>query len=377
MKAIVQTGYVLGSIADTIFIKGRTSMRTCGYAIACMLVLVPLFGAANDVESTDGLTRAQILKITGLSAAVSVATIAGTGTLDTTKVADLDLPLWFYSTIAMEHLPLYALDPAQGIKYSGIQAGLLGLHLATQSSPFYTLAPFNIYLKTSFYSTYQVYKTARNRAKPGAYQDDWKPYSFKELLRAPFQRKNLRHPIVWGPIAFMTFSSTLNILTSDDAVHKTGEAYIDDKKVALSTAVPLALGLTLVHDLATAIGEEVLYRGVVYEELRVQFGSKKAKMYDMLLFPTIHIPFDLARGAPTGEIAGMFILRSIWTLMFDIAYDKGGLAFSIPLHAWTNFANNSSVWLGSAGVPSSNPSDQSAELSLKKPVVMFRFSIIF
>ncbi len=105
-----------------------------------------------------------------LSAAVSVATITSTRFLDSTQVADVDLPWLIYGSIAMEHLPLYALDPAQGIKYSAIQAGLLGVHLATQSSAFVTLAPFNVYLKSSFYSTYQIYKTARSRAKPAVWQ---------------------------------------------------------------------------------------------------------------------------------------------------------------------------------------------------------------
>ena len=328
----------------------------------------------NEVVS-GGYSRAQVLKTTGLSAALSIATITGTGLIDSTDVANVDLPGWFYGLIAMEHLPLYALDPAQGIKYSAMQAGFLGVHLATQSSPFVTLTPFNVYLKSSFYSTYHVYKTARVRAKPGVYSDDWNAYSITDLIRAPFQLKNFRHPIVWGPIAFITITSTISVLTSDDAVHKTGEAYIDDKKVALSTALPTVLGLQLVHDMATAIGEEALYRGVIYEELRIEFGPKKAKMVDMVLFPGIHVPFDLARSAPSEEIIGLFFLRSLSTLLFDIAYDKGGLMYSIPLHGWRNFANNVGVWLNSAGVPSSDPSSSSASKSA--PPLMISYTIRF
>ena len=348
------------------------------FVILFFVVSLPIVSHAQSEPVPEGLSRAQVLKTTGLSAAFSVVTITSTGLLDTTQVADVDLPWWFYGTIAMQHLPLYAFDPAQGIKYSALQAGLLGLHLATQSSPFLTLSPFNVYLKTSFYSTYQIYKIARSRAKPGVYSDEWKAYSFKELLRAPFQLKNLRHPIVWGPIAFIAVGSMISVLSADDAVHKTGEAFIDDKKVALSTAVPMAFGLQLVHDMATAIGEEALYRGVVYEELRIEFGPKKAKMVDMILFPAIHVPFDIARSAPTEEIAGLFILRSLSTLLFDIAYDKGGLPYSIPLHGWTNFVNNFGVFLNSAGVSSSEVSDQSgASASRSAPPLMITYTVRF
>ncbi len=357
-------------------IINKITKLTC--IVFSVLVSLPAAVKAQDEVVPGGYTRAQVLKTTGLSAALSLATITSTGFIDSTQVADVDLPGWFYGIIALEHIPLYALEPAQGIKYSALQTGLLGAHLATRSSPFRTLAPFNVYLKSSFYSTYQIYKTARLRAAPGVYSKAWKPHSFKELVTAPFQLKNFRHPIVWGPIAFITISATISVLTSEDAVHKTGEAYIDDKKVSPATAVPLALGLQLVHDMATAIGEEALYRGVIYEELRIEFGPKKAKIYDMVLFPAIHVPFDLARSAPIEEIAGLFILRSLSTLLFDIAYDKGGLPYSITMHGWRNFANNSAVWLQSAGVPSSNPPDRnSASTSKAVSPRMLSFTIWF
>ena len=122
-------------------------------SLTSLLIIISLSNVG--LAQSEGFNRAKVLKITSLSAAFNVATITSSGFIDSTNVANVDLPGWFYGTIAMEHLPLYALNPVEGIKYSGVQAGLLGIHLATQSSPFVTLTPFNVYLKSSFYSTYR------------------------------------------------------------------------------------------------------------------------------------------------------------------------------------------------------------------------------
>ena len=89
--------------------------------IIALLVLASLPIVSH--AQSEGLTRAQVQKTTGLSAALSLVTITTTGFLDSTQVSDVSLPGWFYGAIAMEHLPLYALDPVQGIKYSAMQAG--------------------------------------------------------------------------------------------------------------------------------------------------------------------------------------------------------------------------------------------------------------
>ncbi len=128
------------------------------------------------------------------------------------------------------------------------------------------------------------------------------------------------------------------------------------------------------HYLATGIGEEVLYRGVVYEELKTTFGSRRAKLYDFFLFPAIHIPMDLAAGK-SDLIVGNFINRGIATVLFDYAYDRGGLPLAVSLHTWFNFINFTTNWMRDGGVPDINAVDDTGTPALVSAApVMIRYT---
>ena len=101
---------------------------------------------------------------------------------------------------------------------------------------------------------------------------------------------------------------------------------------------------------ATAIGEEALYRGVVYEELRTSVGQTWAKVADSLIFPAIHIPTDIARGKSLANMGIQFGIRMASTLLFDFAYDRGGLPLSTAIHTWFNFVAETMRWVKSGGL---------------------------
>ncbi len=86
-----------------------------------------------------------------------------------------------------------------------------------------------------------------------------------------------------------------------------------------AVALPLVFAVNTIKFSATAVGEEALFRGIIYEEMIYSWGSKKSKYADMIFFPAIHAPGDIASNKDADEIIGLFIIRSISTLLFDFA----------------------------------------------------------
>jgi len=323
-------------------------------------------------------SRAQVLKYPLISTALSVATVTGVGLLDSVDIADFKVPWWLSASTATQHLPMYQLDPRRGMRYSIAEVGFLAAHYATYSSPTARGTAFNLYLKTAWYSTYDMYKIARSRAKPGIYPDEWQSYGIKELSLASFKWENISHPLFFIPVGLILWSEVNSIKNSDCSIFKTKKAYIDGDEMPMGQAIPMMIGNNTLHFMATAIGEEALYRGVIYEELKLSFGSRRAKMIDFFLFPAIHVPMDLAAGQDSEEIIGNFIERGIATLLFDYAYDKGGLPLSVALHTWFNLINFTGRWMADGGTPDDScPEDNNGASVSVMPPLMISYSIRF
>ena len=140
----------------------------------------------------------------------------------------------------------------------------------------------------------------------------------------------------------------------------------------------MVIGINTLNYITTAIGEEALYRGVIYEELKVSFGSIRAKLFDFIIFPGIHVPMDIAAGRDTDYITEQFIIRGVSTLLFDFAYDKGGLPLSVALHTWFNLISFTSRWMADGGMPDPCPEENSGtSTSVSMPPYMISFSIRF
>ncbi len=324
-----------------------------------LIYTISLFGVSKAQNESDieGLTRAQILKYPMISTALSVVTVTSIGAIDSTDIADLKIPGWFSAIIATQHLPMYKVDKDLGMRYSIAGGSFLAGHLVTKDRPTITLLPFNLYLKTAWYSTYDMYKINRNKAMPGLYPDDWRGYGVKELSLASFKWENLSHPIFYIPVGLSLWGAVNTIKDSDCSIFKTKKAYIDGDEMSLGTSIPMVVGINMLNYIATAIGEEALYRGVIYEELKVSFGPRRAKLYDFFIFPAIHVPMDIAAGRKSDYIVEQFIIRGISTLLFDFAYDKGGLPLSVSLHTWFNMIGFTSRWIAEGGTPDPCPEE--------------------
>jgi len=306
-----------------------------------------------------------------------VAMVTSIGLIDSVDIADVDVPWWLPAAIATQHLPMYQLDTRLGMRYSIAEAGFLAAHYATKSSPTVAKTAINLYLNTAWYSIYNTYNIARSRAKPGVYPDEWRSYGVKELSLAPFQLKNILRPLFLIPVGLITWNQLNQIQESDSSIFKTKKAYIDGDEMPMGQAIAMMIGNNMLHYLATGIGEEALYRGVIYEELKVSFGSRRAKLFDFFIFPGIHVPMDIAAGRDAEYITKQFIIRGVSTLLFDYAYDKGGLPLSVALHTWFNLIGFTSRWMADGGTPDPCPEEENGTSVSVMPPLMISYSIRF
>jgi len=352
-------------------------MKNIIWIILFVVVALPIVTQAQNEVIPDGLNRAQVLKYPLVGTAISVVTANSIGFIDSADFVDGILPWWFPIMPGTQHALTYKFDNRHGLKYSMAEAGLLATHYATNNNPMLTTTAFNLYVMTAWYSTYDTYKIARNKAAPGVYNSDWQGHSLKDLAIAPLKWENISHPIFFIPVGLISWGMLSGIANSDSSVFATNEAYIDGNKLPVGQAIAITFGNNLLHYLGTAIGEEALYRGVVYEELKESFGPKKAKMIDFFLFPALHIVPDIAKNRDFEEITGRFIERGVATLLFDYAYDKGGLPLSVSLHAWFNFLNFTGNWMRDGGEPDGGIEDNEGASASISPPLMISFSFRF
>jgi len=350
----------------------RGKLFVIGLVLLCLSGSVVAQDAAVEALEATGVdnaySRAQVLSFTGVSTAFSVLGLTGIGFIDPADLAAFRLPWWLYATMGAEHLPLYLVDSPLAPAYTIAEAGLLSLHFGTLKSPFFTEMAMNSYAMAGFYSTYEIYKETRLNSAPGIYPESWESYGLDELFTASFALENLMHPAFYIPVGISTALNVLSSLDSETAIWKTGKAYIEGNEYPLSVAIPLVLGRNILHFTITAIGEEALYRGVIYEELKVSLDPLLAKACDMIIFPLIHVGSDVARGRPLGELFMRFGIRAASTLLFDIAYDLGGLPLSTAIHTWFNTVAFSLRWAASSGVDASVPEGDPVSLTANPPI---------
>jgi membrane protease YdiL (CAAX protease family) len=90
----------------------------------------------------------------------------------------------------------------------------------------------------------------------------------------------------------------------------------------------------------------------MHEELSLRLGSKEtAMLIDTGVFALMHLITDIARGMSWDKILVHVGTVSLNNLIFDLAYDKGGLPLAVACHAAGNFAGNILAGFLYAGVP--------------------------
>jgi len=117
--------------------------------------------------------------------------------------------------------------------------------------------------------------------------------------------------------------------------------------------------------LGVGFAEELIFRGWLLEELKKQFGLKKAILGQAFIFSIVHIGFDLPFLQMLSILSGLFLLGIL--LSFIRLKDKNSLWGCIGLHGglvglWfiTNnglleISKNSPKWLVGPGTINTNP----------------------
>jgi membrane protease YdiL (CAAX protease family) len=117
--------------------------------------------------------------------------------------------------------------------------------------------------------------------------------------------------------------------------------------------------------LGVGFAEELIFRGWLFEELKKQFGLKKAMLGQAFIFSIVHIGFDLPFFQMLSILSGLFLLGILLSLIR--LKDKNSLWGCIGLHGglvglWfiTNnglleISKNSPKWLVGPGNLNTNP----------------------
>jgi membrane protease YdiL (CAAX protease family) len=244
-------------------------------------------------------------------------------------------------------VPMYWIDVPRALGYTA--AGLLlpaaGVPLMFLSSSVPVALPLSqsllgAYLHLMEYAAYDAWRLERP-AEPG--------WNLVTLAAAPLRAGQLSDPVVWvSSIAAPAVLTAVYLANEPDLgrpVYETGTAYLGSLEVPPWVGGLATLGFAAIDMLAVAIGEEAYYRGIVYAGLKDAWGATPARISDMLLFPLIHLPGDLQAGFKPSTVVFNFAWRSAMTLLFDAAYDRGGLPRSVALHYWSDVLLIMSRWM--------------------------------
>lgn len=269
-------------------------------------------------------------------------------------------------TGAAVHLPLYAYDIRTGFAFSAIElasVGLLWASIYPMDNNWFIGGPATLLHSQigGMYGNYEIYR--REQAAARGLADPVGP-GWEDMLRSQFSLQTLEQPWVWIPAALGFAVSALTV-PAENAVWNTGEAWLGPWRTGALPGALLITATNLANYSMVGIGEEAFYRGVIYEELVRAVGPGWAKVLDAgLIFPLIHVPQYVASGNSLPSILMMCGLISTSGLVFDFAYDAGGLELSAAAHMWMDFFYYTAMALQVFGAPlGSNKSNNQTSLA--------------
>ena len=129
--------------------------------------------------------------------------------------------------------------------------------------------------------------------------------------------------------------------------------------------------------------EELVFRGWLLEELKNQFGLKKALICQALIFSIVHIGFDIPFWQMISILFGLFLLGILLSLIR--IKDNNSLWGCVGLHGglvgiWFLMNNgliaiskNAPVWLIGPGIRNTNPLGGSYGISLLVMILFYYF----
>lgn len=197
-------------------------------------------------------------------------------------------------------------------------------------------------INLTMYKAYDAYASARLRS-PAWDNSGFARHGPVELMAASLDPMTYAKPQAWIALGLgigSTFAMTAvqGAGAWDDAVWATGKFYREGRQTtagafflenALADAVSAAY---------TGMGEEAVYRGFMHEELSARLGRPWAYAIDTSAFLAMHLLTDLARGMAWYEIGTHLAFVAAGNLLYDWAYDEGGLPLAAASHALYDLA---------------------------------------
>ena len=316
-----------------------------------------VFAQGNNEQSEKEYSHAQV-------ATVGYVPYFGSMVLSSSQLfLPQDLMMHYISVESLLlNIPAAIVNPTYTLAGSAISTASWATGLFHSKYPDVYLNPslsmvfMNSGFKTNMWLEYKGYEKARSQAKPGIY-GEYEELSFKDAFTAPYNPNILSKKSVWIPIAaYSAIMAGYYCLGGfDNSVFKTGESYIGNYKIPIALGTVAVFALSCFDFTMTGIGEEALFRGTGYEEMKVSFGVIPAKIIDAVVFPAVHIPQAIAAGYDWLSIlltTGLF--QSGTTFLLQWIYDQGGLKDSIAVHAWIDIVSFVCAYLFTSGVEGNN-----------------------
>lgn len=260
------------------------------------------------------------------------------------------------------NIPAAIVNPSYTLTGTAIDTGLFASGLLCEKNqdiygnPSLANTLWNMGYKGNMWLQYKGYETARTRCNAEIYQN-CEVLDFKDAVFSCFNPDVLSKKTVWIPILTNAtlYTGYLCFGGFDNSIFKTGKAYVGKYSVPVVAGVATVLGLSCLNFISTGIGEEALFRGVGYEEMKVSMGIVPAKIIDALGFSTCHVPQSVLSGIdPITILLGGVVYQSGLTLLLQWAYDKGGLRDSIAAHMWMDVLNALATYLFTSGIEDNN-----------------------
>jgi membrane protease YdiL (CAAX protease family) len=254
-------------------------------------------------------------------------------------------------------VPGFAYSTPDSLLIAGVQVGLTAAWAANELVFGATLAApllFNAAHKFSMFASYIGYADIRRRSTDTAYAAVNRS-SFGELVLAPLQPASYAPWPVWGYLASMGTFAVMSAqgAREDEAVWDTGAAFLGDREYPVWAGIGLMLLLQVPNFIMTGVGEEALYRGVYYEELRTRFGEWPGKVIDAAWFTFSHFPqqWNRLKTMSTGQLLLKTALSFAQAFWFQYVYEWHGLEYAVAAHATSDVLVFFIDWLSQGGVP--------------------------
>jgi membrane protease YdiL (CAAX protease family) len=246
----------------------------------------------------------------------------------------------------LSDIPLFLSGSPDALALSAGSAALLGAEaLADWGYQAGSRAQNYLYwgkIDLTMYKSYNAYASLRLKS------DAWDNSSFNrcgalDLMTAPLDPKQYMKPQPWialgmGLVSVAASTAVLRPELWNQAVWSTGRYYRGEEETTAGAFYLETAALSAIDAAYTGMGEESVYRGVMHEELAIRLGKTLAYGIDTGAFLAMHLFTDMARGYSWQEIGMHLGFVAAGNLLFDWAYDEGGLPLAVTCHALTDFA---------------------------------------